>query len=158
MNSDMLQQLWNAGQEEIQYPQEVWSEIIKALIEDFLKYIGRNLHHHSDIHINNEEPHSPSFNVWLWGEESEKTLVSATWIAVMGGQMVATEKRGKSIFYTSLTLFMFDTNSKKRLSLTTGESIREFVFEKPADGSGCWRNLGWFKDVYGEWEEIESYD
>ena len=76
----------------------------------------------------------------------------------MGGQMIATEQRGKSIFDTSLTLFMFDANSKKRLSLITGESAIEFIFEKQADGSGCWCILGWFKDVYGEWEEIESYD
>ncbi|MFB2976866.1 hypothetical protein [Microseira sp. BLCC-F43] len=73
---------------------------------------------------------------------------------MIGGQMVGTES-GKDVFHVSLTLFLFDVTSKKRLCLKTGESMLEFVFEKQSDGHGCWRTLGWFKDEWGEWEDVE---
>lgn len=56
--------------------------------------------------------------------------------------MVGLKKEGKieDIFHVSLTLFVFDVISQKRLHLKTGESTIELVFEKQADERGRWIN------------------
>ncbi len=79
--------------------------------------------------------------------------------AVIGGEIAGIQKEGKikNVFCVSLTMFLFNANEKKRFSLKTGESLLEFFFKYEYDQPGKWQSLGWFSDVYGEWEDIE-YD
>ncbi|HEY9853221.1 MAG TPA: hypothetical protein V6D28_27360 [Leptolyngbyaceae cyanobacterium] len=157
MNTDLEQKLWSAGQGEEPYTKETWYEIIDILLDDFQKFIGENFQREPEIYLSIEYPHSPLFSQWIWSEEKKISPLSTVWSAVIGGDMVGTEAGGnvKNIFYVSLTLFLFDATSKKRLSLKTGESVLEFVFEKQANGHGCWRSFGWCKDEWGEWEDVE---
>ncbi|MGB3467273.1 MAG: hypothetical protein WBA74_18465 [Cyclobacteriaceae bacterium] len=39
MNQELEQKLWNAGQSEEQYTQEIWNEIIQSLLDNFQKFI-----------------------------------------------------------------------------------------------------------------------
>lgn len=93
----------------------------------------------------------------MWTKKVEKSFFSTAWSAVIGGGMVGSENEN-DIFSVSLTLFLFDITSKRRLYLNTGESVLEFIFEKQSDGHGCWRSLGWLKDGNDEWENIEWGD
>ncbi|MEG4840188.1 hypothetical protein [Microcoleus sp. B9-D4] len=157
MNPILEQKLWNAGKNLEAYTQETWQEIIDAILDDFQKFMGQEFHRAPEINLHIKYSHSPSFNRWIWSEEQENVpLYHTAWSAVIGGEMVGTEN-GEDIFHVSLTLFLFDMTSKKRLCLKTGESLLEFVFEKQSDSHGYWRSLGWCKDEWGEWEDLD-YD
>ncbi|MBD2185134.1 hypothetical protein [Aerosakkonema funiforme] len=119
--------------------------------------MGEDFQREPEIYLSIEYPHSPSFSRWMWTGARKISPLSTTWSAVIGGGMVGTEVGGdvQNIFCVSLTLFLFDATSKKRLCLKTGESVLEFVFEKQTDGHGCWRSFGWCKDEWGEWEDVE---
>lgn len=127
------------------------------MINDFKKLIGDNFGQESEISLNIERPHSPSFCVWLWSKNQENHFISTAWLAVMGGEVVGYEQEGKiqDDFDVSVTRFLFDETTKKRLRLNTGESIIEFIFKKAANGRGYWHYVGWCQDVYGEWEDLE---
>ena len=157
MNTDLEQKLWNAGQGEEPYSKETWYEIIDILLDDFQKFIGEDFQRDHEISLSIENPHSPSFCRWMWTEKRKESPLSTAWTAVIGGGMVGTEAGGnvEDIFSASLTLFLFDATSEKRLCLNTGESLLEFVFEKQTDDHGCWRSFGWCKDEWGEWEDVE---
>ena len=90
----------------------------------------------------------------MWSKKESNFPTSTIWSAVIGGNIVGTEN-GENVFGVSITLFLFDANNKKRLCLITGESTLEFVFEKGSDGHGYWKYLGWIKDEWGEWEDVE---
>lgn len=154
MKSELEKKLWKAGQEKEPYPQEIWYQIIDALLEDFQKFIGQNFQREQEIYL---DINSPVFGHWMWAKEVKKPFFATTWAAVIGGGMVGNEK-GNDIFSISLTLFLFDVTSKKRLCLNTGESVLEFIFEKKSDGYGYWRSLGWHKDANYEWENVEWED
>jgi hypothetical protein len=76
----------------------------------------------------------------MWTREESHKPLSHAWSAVMSGEMIGFEKEGKieDIFLVSITLFLFDAATRKRLCLKTGESTIELVFQKQADGHGCW--------------------
>lgn len=154
MNPILEQKLWNVGKNSEVYTQESWKEIIDAILDDFQIFLGQNFHRTPEINLELKYPHSPSFNRWIWTGEREDTPLHTAWSAVICGDMVGTEN-GENIFHVSLTLFLFDMTSKKRLCLQTGESFLEFVFEKQSDSHGSWRTLGWFKDEWGEWEDVQ---
>jgi hypothetical protein len=157
MNNEIEKKLWNAGQEKNIYTQEIWHEIIDALLEDFHKLIGQDFQRDQKLNLNINNSCDPSFGQWIWAKKLENCVLSRAWSAVIGGNMVGTEN-GNDIFSVSLTLFLFDATTKRRLCLDTGESVIEFVFEKQSKGYGCWRILGWFKDENYEWENIEWGD
>ena len=154
MNPILEQKLWNAGKNIEAYPQEIWQEIIDAILDHFQIFLGQNFYRDPEISLDIKYPNSPSFCRWLWTGETENAPFNTAWSAVIGGDMVGTES-GEDIFQVSLTLFLFDVTSKKRLCLQTGESFLEFVFEKQSDSRGYWRTLGWFKDEWGEWDDVQ---
>lgn len=154
MKPSIEAKLWNAGQSKEPYHKEIWYEIIDALLEDFQKLIKQDFEREPEINL---DINSPFFGQWLKMKILEKSILSTAWSAVIGGNMVGSEK-GNDVFYVSLTLFMFDVTSQKRLCLSTGESILEFVFEKHLNGHGYWRSLGWLKDGNYEWENVAWED
>ncbi|MBD2299835.1 hypothetical protein H6G80_31615 [Nostoc sp. FACHB-87] len=154
MKLNIEQKLWNLGKENESYTKEDFYEIIDALLDDFQEFMGHNFKRDTEIYLDTKKLHSPSFCRWMWTMETEKSPLSTVWLAVIGGDMVGTEN-GDNVFHVSLTLFLFDAISKKRLCLTTGESVIEFVFERQSNSRGCWRSFGWCKDEWGEWEDIK---
>ena len=128
-----------------------------SLLDDFEVFIGEPFERDADLGLNVEYPQSPSFATWLWSHGDPRSAISIVWPAVMGGQMIDYERDGKTstVFEVGLTMFLFDANTKKRLCLSTGESILEFVFRKQTDARDRWQTLGWCKDVCGEWEDVE---
>ncbi len=157
MNIELEHMLWNAGQGKKPYTQEVWHKIIDVLLDEFQELIKQNFQREPKIRLYLEKTHDPSFGRSIWTSNREESPISTVWLGVIAGDMVGIEEEGniKDIFQATLTLFVFDASSKKRLCLTTGESILEFIFEKQSDGHGYWRSLGWCKDEWGEWEDIE---
>ncbi|MEC4806339.1 MAG: hypothetical protein SAJ12_24575 [Jaaginema sp. PMC 1079.18] len=125
------------------------------IVDDFKQVIQQDFQK-SPVNLNIADSSSPVINQWIWNEQAN-SLLYPVWIAVMGGEMAGYQENGsvREIFYVSLTLFPFDMNTKKRLCLTTGENVLEFLFERKPDNSGSWRSLGWCMDEYGEWEDIE---
>ncbi len=169
MNYALEQKLWLAGQTPQADEQEIWSNIVESLLNDLKNFIGQSFDQDEEINLDLKDSLSPSFGIWIWRNEEEisnsntvliednyeqKQLISTAWIGVMAGDMVGNIEGG-DIFSVSLTLFLFDPISKERVCLETGESIMEFAYRKSSDGCGSWINLGWHKDVYGEWEDIE---
>jgi len=154
MNSDLEQKLWNAGLGDEPYTQQIWYEIIDVLLDDFQKLIGQDFERDSTIYLDTTMINLPSFVRWIWSSETKKSPLSTVWSAVMGGDIMSNED-GEDVFHVSLTLFMFDANSKKRLHLKTGESVLNFFFEKQSDGHGYWRSFGWCDDEWGEWESVK---
>ena len=157
MDLKLEQMLWNAGQQKEAYTQEIWQEIIDVLLDDFQDLIKQDFQRDPKIRLYLEKINYPSFGRSIWTSNREDSPLSTVWFAVIAGDMVGIEEEGnvKNIFQATLTLFLFEASSKKRLCLTTGESIIEFVFEKQSDGRGYWRSLGWCNDEWGEWEDIE---
>ncbi len=154
MNSELEKKLWNAGQSKEKYSLEVWHQIIDELLKDFQTFIGESSQRAPEINLDISEPF---FGQWIWSEKRQKSIFSTKWAAVIGAGM-AGNTDGDDVFSVSLTLFLFDINSKKRLCLNTGESILEFIFEQQLDEYGCWRNLGWFKDANYEWKNVKWED
>ena len=172
MNYDLEQKLWIAGQTDQIYEQKTWSNIVDSLLEDFKYFIGQNFERDTEISLNIKNPSSPSFVIWIWNSEEKisnpnsnfvkdshqkKYLVSKVWSGVMGAGMAGSIESGQleDLFSVSLTVFIFDPISEKRVYLDTGESTIEFIYRQSSDGSGGWVNLGWKEDVYGEWEDIQ---
>jgi hypothetical protein len=122
-------------------------------LDDFHKFVGQNFHCDSEIKLNIEIPHCPSFGRWIWTDERGSSPISVTWSALIGGDIVGTKESG-DVFHVSLVLFLFDTTGDNRLRLKTGESFLLFAFEKQSNGHGGWRSLGWCKDEWGEWENL----
>jgi hypothetical protein len=154
MNFDLEQKLWNAVLGSDPYSKDTWYEIIDALLDDFRKFIGQDFERDPEISLNITRRNSPSICQWMWSKKESNFPTSTIWSAVIGGNIVGTEN-GENVFGVSITLFLFDANNKKRLCLITGESTLEFVFEKGSDGHGYWKYLGWIKDEWGEWEDVE---
>ncbi|AFZ38006.1 hypothetical protein Sta7437_4545 (plasmid) [Stanieria cyanosphaera PCC 7437] len=176
MDYDLEQKLWNAGQTDQIYKKEIWLKIVYSLLSDFQKFIGQSFEKDEEINMDINNPFSPSFGIWIWkdGEnlyEGKSNIIdssietnnkkfllpSITWSGVMGGDMIGSKENDKTqeIFSVSLTLFLFDSINKERIRLDTGESIIEFVYKKHSNGHGNWISLGWHKDIYGEWEDIQ---
>lgn len=154
MKPSIETKLWNAGQSKESYSREIWHEIIDGVVEDFKIFIKQDFQRQPEINL---DINSPFFGQWLRSNKLENSILSTAWSAVIGGNMVGS-RNGNDIFFVSLTLFVFDVTSKKRLCLSTGESFLEFVFEKHLDGHGYWRSLGWLKDENYEWENVEWED
>ena len=66
------------------------------------------------------------------------------------GVVAPVEVEGQQGIEFGATLFLY--TDQKRVTLQTGESFFDVVYR--SDGRG-WVLLGWFKDVYGEWEHFE---
>jgi len=172
MNYALEQKLWIAGQTSQAYEQEIWSNIVESLLDDLENFIGQSFDKDEQITLYIKNSYSPSFVIWIWRNEEEisnsnavlsednyekEQLISTVWSGVMAGSIVGSNENGliKEIFSVRLTLFLFDPISKDRVYLETGESIMEFAYKKSFDGCGSWVNLGWEKDIYGEWKDIE---
>ncbi|MDJ1185820.1 hypothetical protein [Roseofilum casamattae] len=155
MNPKIARKLWNAGHSDESYSEQMWKDIMESLIDDFKQLIKQDFEY-SSATIDITNPHSPLINQWMWSED-RSSLLFPVWLAVMGGDMAGCEENGhvKELFGVGVTLFPFDVTTEKRLHLSTGESIFQFIFERQPDDSGSWRSLGWCMDIYGEWEDIE---
>ena len=70
-----------------------------------------------------------------------------------GGLTVEDDSNEK--FTISATLFLFDAQQKCRLKTKDGRSIIEFTYDLHTSGKGCWECLGWFKDEYDEWTDVD---
>lgn len=154
MNSELEKKLWNAGQSNEKCSLEAWYQIIDELLEDFKTFMGESFQRAPEINLDINEPF---FGQWIWSEKRKTSILSTKWAAVIGAG-VAGSTDGDDVFAVSLTFFLFDINSKKRLCLNTGESILEFIFEQQLDEHGYWRNLGWFKDANYKWENVAWKD
>ncbi|QYO67758.1 hypothetical protein [Leptolyngbya sp. 7M] len=158
MNSDLEQKLWSIGEQENAYSQENWQTIINELLNDFQTFIGEEFERETEPYLSIKNTKSPSFSQWIWSRSEKQLYLAPNWSAVMGGGMVGSLQENnmvKDIFQVSLTLFLFDPKSGKRLHLSTGESLLEFAFLKQVNGRGQWQALGWRKDEWGEWEDVE---
>jgi hypothetical protein len=156
INSELEEQIWKAGHTDKPYSKQQWNNIIKSVLDDFKKSIGRNFQISLDLCLCLENPLSPSLNLWIWSEEIIDHASPNVWSAVLGGSMIGIEVNGKieDIFSIGLTMFLFDKDSKNRLYSNNGESILEFIFERNSSGRGEWLALGWRKDEWGEWNDI----
>ena len=125
MQRDVERKLWQIGKEPGRYDLKIWRQIIDELVDDFQVFIGQKFDREPEISLDLENPRSPSFCLWLWSQEKERSLFSPIYLAVMGGEIVGEEKNGKiwDIFAVSLTLFLFDITTQQCLCLITGESI-----------------------------------
>lgn len=146
MNLELEQKLWNAGIAEEEYSREIWYKIIDALLDDFRDFIGQDFHRDPKIDLVTGNP-CPSFSRWIWTGKEGKFPISVTWSAFISGDIV-------DGFDVGIPLFMFDTTGDKRLQLKTGESYLYFTYRKQSNGRGNWRSLGWFKDEWGQWEDL----
>ncbi|MBD2021712.1 hypothetical protein H6F43_16145 [Leptolyngbya sp. FACHB-36] len=153
MNTDFEQKIWRAGIEKYSYSEKEWKELIKALLDDFQQFIDQSFERTLEAEIDVLNPQSPSFSQWIWTQEEKPSPLSIVWTGVIGGQMVGTEN-GEDFFQVSLTLFLFEAADKKRICLTTGESVLEFTFERDTESHGYWRGHGWREDEWGEWEDV----
>ncbi len=186
MNRELEKMFLKAGQSDRAYTKDVWYKIIDSLLDDFQKFIGCTFERsgESDISLDLKYPLSPSFTTWIGKPEKEEretfspsqlwlTLVnnnllkidnknscsSIKWSGLMYGGMAGMEKDNKiyDVFYAGITIFLFDPVSEKRLYLESGESLLEFLFHPQSNDCAQWVSLGWCKDVYGEWEDVDSF-
>jgi hypothetical protein len=164
MHRELEQKLEQAGRTGKAYPKEQWIEIIHALLEEFQETLNLSFQSETEFSIDIDRVNSPSFCVWLWTQDEDAgNPLSTLWLAVCGGQMAGqiigpSEEDIAEVFSVSLTMFAFDKVSKKRLSLKTGESIIEFIYQKQADNQWKWVNLGWYYPETGEWDELDEWD
>ena len=176
MNNELELKFWDAGQEGKNYSKVIWLKIIDALVNDFKKFIGHDFEQHSDIFLEIDQPCSPAFSIWMYslgfeqeisklttkwltkigadiGIENEVSHYPIKWSAVMGGEMVATEKNPNGVFSVNVNMFVFRLNEEKRIHLKNNESIIGFVFEKSFNEKGKWKCIGWYPDYYDEWHD-----
>ncbi|GEM_PF-1996047 len=156
MNIELEKQLWKIGKKGRAYTRKHFNSFVEALLEDFKQFIGRDFQVDPDLYLDLENPESPNLCVWIWSEEEVEYLPSNVWTAVLGGGIAGIEVNGEveDQFTVSLTMFLFDKKNKERMSLESGENLIEFSFQRREPEPGEWVNLGWYRDEWGEWDDV----
>jgi hypothetical protein len=154
VNIEIDEKLWNIDMSNRIYSRETWCEIINELLQDLCEFTGDQFKRKPPVNIDVNEP---SFSQWIIRKELGGSFFSTAWSGVISGGIVA-QNNNTDAFVVSITFFLFDVSSKKRLYLSSGESIIEFVFKKQSDDRGIWINSGWLVDENDEWDNIEWDD
>jgi hypothetical protein len=154
MNIEIEAKLWGVEMSNKVYSRETWCEIINELLQDLSEFIGDQFKRKIPVNIDINEP---SFSQWIIRKGSGESFFSTTWSGVISGGTVV-QQNNIDAFIVSITFFLFDVSSRRRLILSSGESIIEFVFKKQSDDRGIWINSGWLVDENDEWENVEWDD
>lgn len=120
-----------------------WQETIDTLVAGFGAHLGE------EVTLVKSNQFDEGFSCLLRGPAPSGPLQVA-WEGVLG---MAYEDAKPDI---SVSLFLYSRGRRVRLDDQSG-SYLEIVYEGPLDGSGTWRDLGWFEDGFGEFEAYDQY-
>jgi hypothetical protein len=143
--------LWQAGSGEI-FDEETWRSVVEALLDDFGGLLTADFERDPELRIN---PLASSFSRWIWSNAARVSPVSIGWSAVLAGSPIGDPKTDHS-FVVTIDLFLFHESGQERLYTSDGLHFLQFVFDRRAEEQGKWRFLGWQKDEWGEWENLNS--
>jgi hypothetical protein len=186
MNQELEQTLLNISQLSKKYSEDRWYLIIDSLLDDFQEFIGFNFKRSSreSIFLDINYSDNPGFSTNFWTSDNEKKdnsyspiwikclkdhvcserddnyCSSIKWIGIMSGGIsgVIKQKKYEDIFCLSITFFLFDPISKKRLYINNEKGFLKFYFVPQVNFLGEWQILGWFEDEFEEWDHINSWD
>ncbi|QIS04237.1 hypothetical protein F5X71_19565 [Nocardia brasiliensis] len=119
----------------------------RAAIDSFVTGLGVHLGEPVSVVKSNE--FEEGFSCLVRGPAPSRPLQVA-WEGVLG---MAYDSGRPDI---SASLFLYSRGRRLRLDDQSG-SYLEIVYEGPLDGSGTWRDLGWFEDDFGEFEAYDEY-
>ena len=124
-------------------PTQWWEATINQLTKEFELFLGERFCVDDRPTINLVDP---SFSIWLWSIQPEKSFFSHSWSAVMGGGLIAEDR-----FVVTIDAFLFHQMSMARMVTSDGRSFIQFLFDAE---SGGWKYNDWLRDKWGEWEDV----
>ena len=189
MNIETQQKILEAGKTDYSYSRETWFEIIDALMEEFEKFTGF-LFERSDnaFFWEMEYPSCPSFAVRIKSVEPEQQnryQVTQAWLDLINndsftvqfensvpliqcvgsinGRIVEIMREDYTCYETFLPyirLIVFDSVTKKNLTLNSGEMKLNFEFECKSNNDYRWISYGWCPKELGDednyqWDDID---
>ncbi|MGW4845763.1 hypothetical protein [Nocardia brasiliensis] len=121
-----------------------WHSTIDIFVNSLAAYLGER------VTVVNRDELDDGFSCLVRGPAPTAPAIQVAWEGVLGMHDVD----GKPDI--SLSLFLYSRGRRVRLDDQSG-SYLEIVYEGPLDGSGTWRDLGWFEDGFGEFEAHDRY-
>ncbi|CAM4484363.1 hypothetical protein NONI108955_33900 [Nocardia ninae] len=121
-----------------------WLSAINALAGSLATHLGQQ------VNVVDSGEMEDAFSCLLRGPEPSSPSFQVTWEGVLGMQYTDGQPR------VSVSLFLYSRGRRLRLDDQPG-SYLEIVYEGPLDGSGTWRDLGWLRDDFGEFEAYDHY-
>ncbi|QBS39432.1 hypothetical protein [Nocardia sp. CS682] len=121
-----------------------WLPAINALADSLATHLGEQ------VNVVDSGEMEDAFSCLLRGPEPSSPSFQVTWEGVLGMHYTDGQPR------VSVSLFLYSRGRRLRLDDQPG-SYLEIVYEGPLDGSGTWRDLGWLRDDFGEFEAYDRY-
>ncbi|MGK8524311.1 hypothetical protein ACRS6B_23405 [Nocardia asteroides] len=121
-----------------------WRSAIDALADSLAAHLGEQ------VTVVDAGEMEDGFSCFLRGREPSGPTLQLAWEGVLG--MHYSDGKPK----ISVSLFLYSRGRRLRLDDQPG-SYLEIVYEGPLDGSGTWRDLGWLRDDFGEFEAHDRY-
>ena len=129
-----------------------WQKFTDGILDSFSTFILRELQPEpiENIFIDTNR----AFSRWFWSKEDSSRLLDIVCTGVIAGELIDDDSNKN--YGISASIFLFDSYTKKRIVLETGESLIEFYVEQnPDNGCYVWKNCGWIEDEWGEWKGVE---
>jgi hypothetical protein len=153
MVPELEDRMWKAGSGQ-KLEESTWRAIVHELLRDFRVFLSEAFEIDADVKI---DPEVSTFSTWIWSAPRSPLPLSVSWSAVLAGSPVG-DPSDRDSFVVSVTLFLFHELGSKRLISSDGKHFLEFSFERGKHGGGEWRFVGWQKDEWGEWKDLQLSD